>query len=63
MRFTLSSIFSACLLLVVLSAGAQDKKKDSAKALVVEVPAGLRIGTDLTRIAMHFFNPTGQTRP
>ncbi|WP_126244843.1 DUF6048 family protein [Chitinophaga rhizosphaerae] len=65
MKFTLSSIFSACFLLIACCAVAQDKgaaapqdkKKDSAKALVVEVPAGLRIGTDLSRIAMHFFQP------
>ncbi|WP_341838266.1 DUF6048 family protein [Chitinophaga pollutisoli] len=57
MKSTLSSIFSACFLLMALAAGAQDKKKDSVKGLVVEVPAGLRIGTDLTRVAMHFFQP------
>ncbi len=57
MKRTLSSIFSACFLLLTIGAGAQDKKKDSVKPLVVEVPAGLRIGTDLTRIAMHFFQP------
>lgn len=57
MKSTLSSIFSACFLLMALTAGAQDKKKDSVKGLVVEVPAGLRIGTDLTRVAMHFFQP------
>lgn len=57
MKRTLSSIFSACFLLVAISAAGQDKKKDSAKTLMVDVPAGLRIGTDLSRVALHFFQP------
>jgi hypothetical protein len=44
------------LLLCAVTAGAQSKK-DSVKTITMEVPAGLRVGVDLTRFAIPFFQP------
>lgn len=48
-------IFSL-LLLSAVTATAQSKK-DSVKTIMIDVPAGLRAGVDLTRFAIPFFQP------
>ncbi len=55
MKIRSYSIFSL-LLLCAVTAGAQSKK-DSVKTVTMEVPAGLRVGLDLTRFAIPFFQP------
>lgn len=55
MKIRSYSIFSL-LLLCAVTAGAQSKK-DSVKTITMEVPAGLRVGVDLTRFAIPFFQP------
>ncbi|WP_157986351.1 DUF6048 family protein [Chitinophaga alhagiae] len=54
------SIFSALLLLLALGSAAQDAqkpKKDTAKPVTMMVPAGLRLGLDISRLAVHYFQP------
>lgn len=54
MKYTLKSIFNLALVLISLSAFAQDKKKDS----IVPIPEryGLRVGTDLYKIARSIYD-------
>lgn len=57
MKRTLPSIFSALLLLQALAASAQSPEKDSLPEVKVAVPAGVRVGLDLTRFAVKAFQP------
>lgn len=57
MKRTSPFIFSVLLLLLTVTASAQQAKKDSVKKVSMYVPAGLRVGLDLSRVAVHFFQP------
>lgn len=57
MKRILPSIFSALLLLQALAASAQSAEKDSLPEVKVAVPAGVRVGLDLTRFAVKAFQP------
>lgn len=58
MKRILLSIFSALLLLQAPAASAQsEKKKDSLPVVTIPVPAGVRVGLDLTRFAVKAFQP------
>ena len=57
MKRTSPFIFSALLLLLSLAAAAQQPKKDSVKTVYMTVPAGLRVGLDLSRFVVHAFQP------
>ncbi len=54
MKHTLKFIFNLALVLVSLAAGAQDKKKDSIIPRTERY--GLRVGTDLYKIARSFYD-------
>ncbi len=57
MKRTSPFIFSALLLLLSFAAAAQKPKKDSVKTVYMAVPAGLRVGLDLSRFVVHAFQP------
>lgn len=58
MKRILPSIFSILLLVLLTAAAvAQAPRKDSVKEVTVAVPAGIRVGLDLSRIVVHFFQP------
>lgn len=57
MKRILPYIFSALLLLQALAAAAQSPKKDSLPEVKISVPAGVRVGLDLTRFAVRAFQP------
>jgi len=43
--------------MTAVTAAAQKPGKDSVKTVTMAVPAGLRIGLDISRIAVHYFQP------
>lgn len=45
------------MLLFCAATATAQSKKDSIKTIMLEVPAGLRVGGDLTRFAIPFFQP------
>lgn len=51
------SIFSALLLLQAFTAGAQAVKKDTVPDIKIDVPAGIRVGVDVTRFVLRYFQP------
>lgn len=55
MKRILASLFFSILL--AAGAVAQSKKKDSLPVVTVPVPAGLRVGVDLSRFALKYFQP------
>lgn len=59
MKRILPSIFSTLLVLLAVSAVAQEpkKKKDSVPVITIPVPAGIRVGVDLSRFALKYFQP------
>lgn len=57
MKRILPSIFSALLLVQALAATAQSAEKDSLPEVKIDVPAGVRVGLDLTRFAVRAFQP------
>jgi len=57
MKRILPSFFSTLLVLLAVSAVAQSKKKDSLPTVTIPVPAGIRVGVDISRFALKYFQP------
>lgn len=60
MKRILPFIFSAFLVMLAVTAAAQKPAKDSAKqvkVITMAVPAGLRVGLDISRFVVHYFQP------